>query len=65
MCQLTPSKICQLTPTVPDFEKPVIDKDSVNVSKHTVRFAKGNANLPRGPNNLGLPYYLSGKESDI
>ena len=41
MCQLIPSKICHLTPTIPDSEKPVIDTDSVNVSIHTVRLKLG------------------------
>ena len=36
MCQLTPSKICHLTPTIPDSEKLVIDTDSVNFSIHTM-----------------------------
>ena len=50
---------------------PVFDTDSVNFSIHTVQpklgtiFSEGNVNLPRGPNNPDLPYYLSGAESDI
>ena len=41
MCQLTPSKICQLTPTIPYSEKPVIDTDSVNFSIRSVRLKLG------------------------
>ena len=67
MCQLTPSKIFQLTRTIPDSEKTVIDTDAVNFSIHTLKLG---TIFPRempspGPNNLGLPYYISGGESDI
>ena len=66
MCQLTPSKICQLTPTIP-----VIDTDAVNFSMHTVRLKLGTIypmempTFPGGQITSVSPTISVWEESDI